>query len=211
MVKARTEVSSDGLVPPPPLVSEPISDRKREILDGLEAIVLDEGFRTLRLTEVAQRLSASNTTLYQIAATKDELLMLVIDRWFQANGRRTWHQVAQAAGPAQRLEMWLLGGVSGGARGSRRFWEDVSTHAGLSRMSEAYRRYYVATIERLIEVGVAAGVFRAVSPHVAALVFDAAAVRLHDPRESAAVDADVVEQRGRELIDLLFHGILEDA
>lgn len=206
-----TSGSDPAPAAPRPLATPQLSERKVQILDGLEAIVLEEGFRALRLTELARRLATSNTTLYQLASTKDELILLVIDRWYQNNGRRTWERVSTATNPADRLRRWLLGGVQGGAMGSRAFWDDVASHVAMSELSTRYRRYYVSIIERLVREGVEAGVFKPVGPRMAALVFDAAAVRLHDPRETSAVDTRMLEQRGRQLIDLLFHGILKAA
>lgn len=170
--------------------------------------MLGEGFRSLRLGDLARRLATSNSTLYQLATTKDELVMLAIDRWYQRSGGRTWQSVVAASDPVTRLELWLLGGVEGVRPASAAFWEDAASHAGVARLVDSYRRYYVGVIEALLGDGIARRSFRPVNAHVTALVFDAAAARLHDPRLSADVAALSPAERGEQLVDLVLHGIL---
>lgn len=197
------------VLPEPPRALTPVrlSARRIEILEGTQAIVLREGFRSLRLGDLAKRLSSSNTTLYQLASTKDELVMLAVDRWYRASGATTWRAAVAAPDPVARLERWLLGGVEGVRVASSAFWNDAASHAGVAQLVESYRRYYIAVLEALVRDGIERHCFRPLDPRMVAVVVDAAAGRLHDPREDADLAAYSPAERGEQLVDLILHGI----
>ena len=57
------------------------SKRGSELLDALEDMVLREGFASLGVSAIANRLSCSKRTLYDLAPSKRELVLLVLDRF----------------------------------------------------------------------------------------------------------------------------------
>lgn len=192
---------------PQPLRPGPASPRKEEILDGLESIVRAEGFRSLRLTDVAKRLGTSYTTLYQLAPTKDELVLLVIDRWYHRNGLATWARVEALTDPLERLLAWIDGARSGIEGVAGRFWDDVAGHAAVAALVGNYNRFYISVLEMLIDEGIQAGAFRPVNAQMAAMVFEAAGARLYDP-DARVTDASVGGDPAAGFIDLMLGGLL---
>lgn len=203
-------MTASRIVPPAPLASRPFTSRQDEILDGIERIVLEEGFRDLRITDVAERLRCSNGTLYQLAQSKDELLMLVIDRWYQRSGRRIWRRLDELDDPVERFEVLLDMGVDAVQAVSPRFREDVASHAPIRQLVAAHTQYYLAMMESLIEEGVAAGSFGTPHPHLVAEAAEAALARLQDPRVLRATGATEAEA-SEALKQLLLHGVLTPA
>jgi AcrR family transcriptional regulator len=55
-----------------------LTDRQREILDEMEDLVAG-GFADLTMAELAARLNCSLRTLYALAPSRDELVLIVID------------------------------------------------------------------------------------------------------------------------------------
>lgn len=192
---------------PQPLQAVPQSARKEEILDGLEAIIRTEGFRSLRLTDVAKRLGTSYTTLYQLAPTRDELVLLVIDRWYHRNGLSTWSRVESESTPLDRLLVWLDGARRGVDGVSGQFWDDVASHAAVAAMVANYSRFYISVLEMLIEEGIRSGAFRPVNAQMAAMVFEAAGARVYDP-EARLKDASARGDPVADFIDLMLGGLL---
>lgn len=205
MTASTTLPGTSQSLPPPPVAA--LSPRKVEILDGLEAIVLAEGFRKLRLADVAKRLGTSYTTLYQLAPTRDELVLLVVERWYHRNGVETWARVEAESDPVQRLMLWIEGAQRGVAGVSGRFWDDAVSHAAVARLIENYTRYYLSVLEMLIEEGIAANAFRPVNARIAATVFEAAGARLLDP-EARRSDAAWGPSASVEFVDLILGGLL---
>ena len=56
-----------------------LTDRQRDLLDRLVEL-FDEGFAHLTMADLAARLNCSLRTLYELAPSRDELVLTVIDR-----------------------------------------------------------------------------------------------------------------------------------
>src|SRR3954452_781654 len=57
--------------------------RREELLDELVTLVLAEGFAAFTLDELARRLRCSKSTLYDLAASKEQLVVAGVKRFFQ--------------------------------------------------------------------------------------------------------------------------------
>src|SRR4051795_1530796 len=57
--------------------------RRDELLDQLVTLVLAEGFGAFTLDELARRLRCSKSTLYALAASKEQLVVAVVKRFSQ--------------------------------------------------------------------------------------------------------------------------------
>lgn len=206
---ARTAAWQD-VSPPRPLVPVRLSPRKEQILDELEQIVLVQGFRSLRLTDVAQQLNASYATLYAIAPTKEELVLLVVDRWYSRAIASAQRQLARAKGPVKRLELWIEYGVAGVTVTGQAFWADVATHAALNQLVESYSHYYVEVLEAVLNEGVAEGVFRKVNTRALAVYWEAAGASLRDEAYLQRLQGMPIPELAQLWVDLILHGILKD-
>ena len=82
-----------------------------ELLDALKDMGLREGFASLGVFEIATRLSCSKRTLYYLAPSKRELVLLVLKRFF-ARIRCDAATACENAGDAQqRIYAYLQTGV----------------------------------------------------------------------------------------------------
>jgi AcrR family transcriptional regulator len=60
-----------------------LGERHEKIIADLEAIFLEEGFRKRTINDLSMRLKCSKRTLYEIAPSKQELALLVMERWLE--------------------------------------------------------------------------------------------------------------------------------
>ena len=60
--------------------ARPYSERQEHLLDALEEIFLQEGFRSVAVGELAARLHCSRSTLYGVAPSKQRLFLVVLER-----------------------------------------------------------------------------------------------------------------------------------
>ena len=76
---------------PRPLLSqraeERLGPRHRQVLDQLEQLFLEEGFAGISVRELAANVGCSRRTLYELAPSKDELVLVVLDRFLHRVGR----------------------------------------------------------------------------------------------------------------------------
>jgi AcrR family transcriptional regulator len=71
---------------PAPLLSSErefsLTQRQRDLLDELESLFGGDGFAQHSMADLAKQLRCSLNTLYVLAPTRDELILLVVERNF---------------------------------------------------------------------------------------------------------------------------------
>jgi AcrR family transcriptional regulator len=186
-----------------------LSDRLREILDELEALFLDEGFAKLTIGDMAARLRCSRSTLYELAPTRDELILIVVDRRFRRLGRHVRERLDEVHDPLERLRILLATETSLEMRStSAHFRTDAVRQPAVDRLITAHYRYATALIRETLEAGIATGRFRKLDARVVAEIIDAALPRIQDPRlleESGLTFDDTIG----ELLALVEAGVLD--
>lgn len=195
-VDARTTTMTSPIdqLPPPRLGprSELLTTRQREVLDELEAIIVAEGFAHLTVGELARRLRCSRRTLYELAATKDELVLVVIDRRLRRTGAIAREQVAAADDPGDKIDAYLI--RSGLRPTSLRFADDVAADPAARRLFGDHYHFAITILADVLHAGMATGRVRSVDPLVVGEIIDAALERLARP--------DVLRATGRTFFDL---------
>jgi AcrR family transcriptional regulator len=189
-----------------PSASE-LTPRGRELLDKLEELIVEEGFASLTVEEIAARLRCSRSTLYDLAPSKDELVLVVIDRRLRRIGRLKQERIADIADPAERLKVVIASKDLRIQVTSLRFMEDVSRTPAAQRLIADHLRYGVALLRDVIDEGIASGRFRQLDSRIVAETIDAGLERIQRPdllRETGATFDDATE----ELTELLVSGLL---
>ncbi|WP_280231135.1 TetR/AcrR family transcriptional regulator [Nocardia cyriacigeorgica] len=195
-------------IPPRPLPRVPhFSARQEQILDGLQRLILADGFRSLRLTNVTKELSTSYATLYQLAPSKDELVALVIERWYQRAIDAAVARLHSAHDPVARMQVWTDFGVEGVGRTSRVFWLDVDAHHAIRGLVATYSHYYVEVLRTILDHGIELGTFRPINTELLAAVWETAATKLADPDLQRDETRDL-RQISADWVDLVLNGIL---
>ncbi|MEU5318553.1 TetR/AcrR family transcriptional regulator [Streptomyces sp. NPDC021056] len=144
--------------------------RRDELLRQAEAIILAEGFTSVTMDELAQRLGCSKATLYSLASTKEQLVLAVTRAFFRDATAEIEQAVQAEPDPRQRIRVYLTGVGTAMRRHSLAFYDDM---VGYEPTAQIYRKNSAAAARRvheLIEEGVQAGVFRALNGHFAAQV-----------------------------------------
>lgn len=184
------------------------AERREELLDGLEAVFFKEGFRAVKVEELAARLSCSRRSLYKLAASKQELFLLVVERWL----RRIEEHAAAAGGepdPALRLKQYLAAAVSESRPASQAFSEDLGSLRAATKLLEEYQQSRAAGLQKILEYGVERGRFRPVRARLVAQVIHQALSSLREPQFLQRADASMSEAF-EELGELLRAGLTQD-
>jgi len=177
------------------------------MLDALEPIVLAEGMRRTSVGELARRLRCSRRTLYELAATKTELFLLVVDR-FLARIRRLGDQAARGHDhPGRRIEAFLEPGIREVSRTTNIFFADIAALPAANRLLVAHQHRRIDGLRRIIREGVHRRIFRGLHPHLVAEVLTLAYRRVSEPDFLAAADLSTTEAYA-EVERLFLHGLL---
>ena len=182
------------------------SPRQEEVLDVIEVVFLRKGIRAVRIGELAAEASCSRSTLYELAPSKEDLLLLVLDRMMRRIMQRGTLAIEGATDTVERVRALMTSGALDlGALGPR-FMEAVRQHQPARLLFDRRIAEGRAALESLIADAVAAGRFRPVN---AALVAEAMiAVLLHFTDPGVARPGTLSASGGlAELIDVLLDGL----
>jgi AcrR family transcriptional regulator len=182
------------------------ASRRSELFEELVGLLTSEGFAQFTLDDLAARLRCSKRTLYGLADSKEQLVRAVVVHFFRHATEQVESALDAEADPAQRLSAYLHAVAAELAVASPQFFDDI---AGFPPAAEVYERNTRAAadqVQRLIEEGVAAGVFRPVHVGFAAEVIASVMVRIQQRQIAVVTRLDDAQAYG-QLADLLLHGL----
>jgi AcrR family transcriptional regulator len=193
-----------GAGAPRPLLSRSaearLGARHREVLDELEHLFLTHGFVGWTIGGLAARVGCSRRTLYELAPSKDELVLVVLDRLLHARGRSSLDAIDPTDGYAVQLRSYLTGGVTFELRPT--LVRHLADDAPARRLVDRHYRFAMSVIERLVELGVRSGEFRPVDPALVAAMIAGTGLYLGHPEVAEHVSLPD-DQVGDALLDLL--------
>lgn len=157
------------------------SRRAEELLDALEEIILSEGFARLTVADMAARLRCSRRTIYELAPSKNELVLLVLNRFFKRIRDDAEAIIRDFDDPGRRMYEYLQVGVRAAHRMSPVTVSDIDKWVPSRKIWQAHIRMRVDGLRRLVEEGIERGVFRGVHAHLVAETMFAAISRIREP------------------------------
>jgi AcrR family transcriptional regulator len=179
-----------------------LTPRQREVLDRLGAILDEEGFAGATMAGLAERARCSLRTLYTLAATRDDLVLTVVDRALWAAGRAAWTALAAETSPLAALRAYLHTTTAVITDWSAAFARDITAMPRAQELRAAHDAYLVAVIRTLLDLAVAAREIRAVDTVAVARVLaelgrtftrpDVLPTLAGNPRDAADLLVDVV-------------------
>jgi AcrR family transcriptional regulator len=194
---------------PRPLLSQraeqQLGPRHREVLDELEVLFLREGFSGYSVRELAAHVGCSRRTLYELAPSKDELVLLVFDRFLHRVGRAALDAIDDTDGYAEQIRAYFLGGMEL-QRISQVFSDDLADEPAARRLFDRHYGYVMAVVEQLVRAGIDGGEFRPATPAIVAGLLAGSAQFLNQPDVQSDHGLDL-EAAVDELIDLVIRAI----
>lgn len=195
---------------PRPLLSHraevALGARHRSVLDGLELLLRDGELGSLTIGELAARLACSRRTLYELAPSKDQLLLLTLDRLMHRIGRTALAAIDADAPAAVQLRQYATASIGYAFRSEAH--DELVDVPGVRRALDRHYRFAATILERIVSSGIDNGEFRSIDSSVAANVILASALHLALP--------DVIDDLGlsleeavTEMLDLVLAGLLD--
>ncbi|OKH65876.1 TetR family transcriptional regulator [Mycobacterium sp. SWH-M1] len=180
--------------------------RRTELFDALVALFLAEGFAHLTLDEIAARLRCSKSTLYTLAASKEQLVTAATKHFFRRATQTVEERVAASDGARERVTAYLQTVGEALDPASDRFMADLDAFAPARAIYEQNTRIAARRVQELIAAGVAEGEFRDVHAAFAAEVVATMMVRI---QQRAVRDRTGLEDAAayRELAAIVTGGI----
>ena len=127
-----------------------LGKRHVEVMDELERM-LDQGESFATMSEVAKALKISLRTLYEIAPSKEELIVATVDRVLKKHGKIAMDAIKDHSSPIKKLESFLA--VANQAVGPRfeKFTSSLSNLSSSKPMVDYHEQYITAFIKSLLD------------------------------------------------------------
>ncbi len=130
--------------------SPQIGKRHLEVMDELESM-LDQGKSFATMSDLAKKLKISLRTLYEIAPSKEELIVTTVDRVLKKHGKIAMDAMNTHSSPIKKLESFLT--VANQAVGPRfeRFTLSLSSLNSSKPMVDYHEQYITDLIKNLLD------------------------------------------------------------
>ncbi|MBT2266075.1 TetR/AcrR family transcriptional regulator [Rhodococcus erythropolis] len=135
------------------------SARRDDLLDSVQRIFLSEGFTTISVGELTGRLHCSRSTLYSVAPTKEQLVLLATKAFFRSSAEAIERSVREHDSPRDRILIYLNGVAEAMRRNSPAFYDDMVAFAPTAEIYARNTERAAARVRELINDGIAAGEF----------------------------------------------------
>ncbi|APE34907.1 TetR family transcriptional regulator [Nocardia mangyaensis] len=183
--------------------------RREDLLHQVQEIFLGEGFTTVTIGQLAERLHCSKATLYSVAATKEQLVVLATRQFFVESAELIEAEVAGLTDPQAKIFTYLGGIAKAMRRNSTAFYQDMVAFAPTA---EIYGRNTARAAERvheLIDEGIRTGRFRATDGRFAAQLV---ALAIEGVQSGVLLERTGLSAADafNELATLLMNGLLHD-
>jgi AcrR family transcriptional regulator len=157
------------------------SRRQVEILNALESVFLAEGFRHLTVADLVERLRCSRRTLYSLAPSREELVLVVIDRLLTNMGIEARWAADQHDDPGDAIATYLGTAVTTLRFAQPAFTEDLEAYLPTKHLYDRHLAIALRVLGRLVQEGADAGLFHELHPPLVAEILDAAVERIRRP------------------------------
>ena len=124
--------------------------RHYEIIDALERL-LEQGVPELTMSEIAKKLKISLRTLYEIAPSRNKLILMTMDNILKKLGKFAMDSVAEIDSPINKLEQYLF--IVNQAVGQKfdRFLIDMEKINGSKTTADYHENFIKNYIKKLLE------------------------------------------------------------
>ena len=130
--------------------SPSLGKRHVEVMDELESM-LDQGESFSTMSELAKTLKISLRTLYEIAPSKEELIVTTVDRVLKKHGKIAMDAIKDHPSPIKKLESFLV--IANQAVGPRfeKFTSSLSNLSTSKPMVDYHEQYITNFIKSLLD------------------------------------------------------------
>jgi AcrR family transcriptional regulator len=124
--------------------------KHHETIEDLEKL-LEKGVPDLTMSEIASKLKISLRTLYEIAPSKDQLILMTMDNILKRLGKHALDSVSNIQSPIEKLEQYLI--IVNQAVGPKFniFLKDIEKINGSKKMADYHENFISNYTQKLLD------------------------------------------------------------
>lgn len=133
--------------------------RREQLIEQLMEVFLSSGFLHLSVGQMASQLRCSKSTLYSIAASKEQIVTAVVRAFFKRATDRIEASTSDAGTPAERIAAYLDAIARELRPAGPAFFADLDFFAPAKEIYQHNTQIAAVRVQALVSEGLAAGVF----------------------------------------------------
>jgi AcrR family transcriptional regulator len=184
---------------------EQLTERQRTVLRQLDAMFRD-GFAELTMAEIAARAGCSLRTLYALAPSRDELVLMVVDRQLWRIGGAAQRTIADDMAPLDAIRAYLRAAHVAVSRSTDAWSRDIGTVPAVRALVDSHNQYLVDVTRTLLDTAVARGDIADVDTGAVARVLAGLGRSLADPDVARTLRSEP-RQAADEVVGILLQGL----
>lgn len=145
---------SSSLSTPRPLLSKKeenkLTKRQLEALNQLESLI-ESGIPDLTMSEIANKLKVSLRTLYELAPSKEELVLIAVDRLLFKIGKEAQNAIDLKDSPLTQLKKYLKVTTKALDPTTLAFSRDFGEIKGAKELVDSHENFVIAFTQRLLK------------------------------------------------------------
>ncbi|MGY2129771.1 TetR/AcrR family transcriptional regulator [Blastococcus sp. SYSU DS0617] len=185
---------------------EQLTERQREVLRQLDAMFRD-GFAELTMAEIAARAGCSLRTLYALAPSRDELVLMVVDRQLWRIGGNAQRIIADEMPPLDAIRAYLRAAHVAVSRATDAWSRDIGTVPAVKALVDSHNQYLIDVTRILLDTAVGRGDIADVDTAAVARVLAGLGRSFADP-EVARTLRSSPPQAADEAVEIILKGLL---
>jgi AcrR family transcriptional regulator len=182
-----------------------LTERQRQLLDQMERLFAG-GFATLTMAELAARLNCSLRTLYALAPSRDELVLVVIDRNLWRVGRAAREAVDEGLEPLDAVRAYLEAATVAVSGWTEAFARDLAAVPAAQELEEGHNEYLFDVTRTLLDLAVERGEIPDIDTAAIARVLAGLGRFFSRPRVISTLESSPKEAAD-EVVDLVLRGL----
>lgn len=151
------------------------------LLDDLERAFLEKGFRHLTVGDMASLAKASRRTLYGVGQSKEEIVVLVIDRYFNRMGKDARGRADARSDVREQVEAYVSASVDRNRKASPQFIHDVESYLPTRQLYDRHQELAVRVLAEIVGKAMDCKEITHGTPALWAEILDAVITRIRDP------------------------------
>jgi AcrR family transcriptional regulator len=184
---------------------ESLTARQREILDEIGRL-FEQGFASLTMAEIAAQLRCSLRSLYALAPSRNELVLIVVDRNIWRVGRSAMRSIDPSMDALEALRTYLEAATEVVNGTTEAFARDLVTLPAAQRLSDAHAAYVVAITKCLLDLAIEQGQIIEVDTSAVACVMATLSRQLSQPDVISTLRT-TPKEAADSMLDIMLRGM----
>ena len=179
--------------------------RHTEITESLEKM-LEKGVPDLTMSEFASKLKISLRTLYEIAPSKDKLILMTMDNILTKLGKHALDSVSNIESPIMRLEKYLF--IVNQAVGPKfdRFMKDIEKINGSKKMADYHENFISTYTEKLLNEAIEKKEIQQINTKVFAVLFSSIGREFLNEKNRKSIST-TPDENANSITSIILNGI----